>query len=60
MEMANLCGQSISEFLRNQFMVGLCGIWWTSTPDHSLSNIEELQVKNCDRFGIWVWVWVGA
>lgn len=51
MEMVNLTGQTISEFVRGCIMVSICGGWETLVSDEDFEKIEALVMKNSKRFG---------
>ena len=51
MEMVNLTGQSISEYVRGCVMVSLCGSWDDGGSDDDFEKIDALVMKNSKRFG---------
>jgi len=50
-EMVNVKGQTISEFVRECIMVSLCGSWESSVTDEEIEKIDTLIMKNSKRFG---------
>tara|TARA_B100001971_G_C17918477_1_gene396508 strand:+ start:336 stop:512 length:177 start_codon:yes stop_codon:yes gene_type:complete len=51
LEMVNVTGQTISEYVRGCIMVSLCGGWDESGSDVELEEIDALVMKNSKRFG---------
>ena len=52
LEMTSFRGQTISEFVRESVMLGLCGSWKSNIPDELISKIEELLDRNYKRFRV--------
>ncbi len=51
LEMASIKGQNISEFVRENIMLALCGSWNGSDSDEMFEKIDALLEKNSKRFG---------
>jgi hypothetical protein len=50
LEMVNVKGQTMSEFVRECIMVSLCGSWESFSSDEEFEKIDSLIMKNSKRF----------
>ena len=51
LEMVNVTGQTISEYVRGCVMCSICGSWDDGVSDDDFEKIDALVMKNTKRFG---------